>query len=458
NLVVDKSGPATSGVSAAPNPNNGNLPINQTSLAVRVSATAADTASGNSNIAAAEGFIDVVGANGSGFQFVPSDGQFNSPSEVILSDIPLSTVALLSDGNHTIYVHGRDAAGNWGGTSSTTLVVDKTRPTLSGVSASPNPTAGALSVTLTATANDATTGITAAEWFVGADPGVGLATPMTVSGTGPWNLSAAINVAAWTDGNYTLSVRAKDGAQNWSLVGTTVLTVTHPLYFSTLGNSNPPGVGGTSDDADIYFWSGTNYSRVFDATTFGLPTGASVDGYDRVDATHFYLSFSGTNTAVPGLGNVQDEDVVYYNAGVWSVFFDGTAHGMTANNQDLDAISVVGGVLYFSTSGSTNPPGVTGTADDADIYSWNGTSYARVWDATANGLPGGANVDGLVFIDATHFYLSFAGTTTAVPGLGNVADTSVVYNNADTWSNYFVGPSHGLTAGGNLDIDAFDLP
>ena len=35
-----------------------------------------------------------------------------------------------------------------------------------------------------------------------------------------------------------------------------------------------------------------------------------MDGFDRVDATHFYLSFS-ADTTVPGLGAVQDEDVVF---------------------------------------------------------------------------------------------------------------------------------------------------
>ena len=53
-----------------------------------------------------------------------------------------------------------------------------------------------------------------------------------------------------------------------------------------------------------------------------------MDGYDRVDNTHFYVSFE-ANTTLPGLGTVQDEDVVYYNNGVWSVYFDGTARGLT---------------------------------------------------------------------------------------------------------------------------------
>ena len=38
-LIVDKTGPATSGVAAAPNPNNGTLGVNSSTPAVRVTAT-----------------------------------------------------------------------------------------------------------------------------------------------------------------------------------------------------------------------------------------------------------------------------------------------------------------------------------------------------------------------------------------------------------------------------------
>ncbi|TKB28668.1 hypothetical protein FCL47_02545 [Desulfopila sp. IMCC35006] len=228
------------------------------------------------------------------------------------------------------------------------------------------------------------------------------------------------------------------------------------LYFSTAGNTNPPGVTGAADDADIYRWNNTAFARVWDASVNGLPNNANVDGLVVVSPTDFYLSFSANNTNVPGLGNVQDEDVVHYSNGTWSVYFDGTARGMTNNNQDLDAISIVGGTLYFSTAGNTNPPGVGGAADDADIYRWNGTSFARVWDASVNGLPGNANVDGLKYVDATHFYLSFSGNNTNVPGLGNVQDEDIVYYNNGTWSVYFDGTSKGLT-NNNQNIDAFDI-
>ncbi len=229
------------------------------------------------------------------------------------------------------------------------------------------------------------------------------------------------------------------------------------LFFSTLGSVNPPGVGGNADRTDIYNWHSATFTRSWDASASGvtLSTLSNVDGYDRVDAKHFYVSFS-VNTRLKGLGTVQDEDIVYYNNGKWSLYFDGSAHGLTAPGADIDAFNIVGQSLYFSTLGNVNPPGVTGRADDADIYRWNGRSYARVWDATANGFASAANVDGFVRVNATHFYLSFSPTTTRVPGLGNVQDEDVVYNNAGRWSVYFDGTAHGLTSN-NLDLDAFDL-
>jgi hypothetical protein len=215
-------------------------------------------------------------------------------------------------------------------------------------------------------------------------------------------------------------------------------------------------VAGTADDADIYSWDGTVFSRVVDATALGLAAGGvNVDGLKLVDSTHFYLSFTGDVT-LSGTLAVQDEDIVYYNAGLWSVYFDGTAAGLTAANQDIDAFEIVGSVLYFSTFGDTNPPGVGGTADNADIYSWDGTAFSRVVDVTTLGLAGGANVDGLVYVDATHFNLSFTGDGVIVPGIGAVQEEDIVNYNAGIWSLVFDGTAQGLTASAQ-DLDAFDF-
>ncbi len=241
------------------------------------------------------------------------------------------------------------------------------------------------------------------------------------------------------------------------------------LLFSTLGGLAPPGVVGGGDDANVYGWDGTAFARVIDGrgpNSLGLPRTADIDGVAQVDATHFYLSFRST-TAVPGLGNVADEDVVYYDNGTWSMFFDGSAHGIRSGI-DLGAISVVGDQLYFSTNNSAVPPGAGGAGDNADVYRWNGgSSYTRVMDATAApyGLPNrgalrGPNnpdVDGLVWVDATHFYLSFSNSNTNVPGLGRVQDEDVIYFDNGSWSVFFDGTANGLTAGGQ-DVDAFYVP
>jgi hypothetical protein len=135
------------------------------------------------------------------------------------------------------------------------------------------------------------------------------------------------------------------------------------------------------------------------------------------------------------------------------VYFDGTAHGLTTAARDIDAASVLGSKLYFSSVGNANPPGVGGTADDADICSWDGSAYAREWDATAHGLPGNADIDGLHMVAPDHFFLSFAATSTSVPTLGVVQDEDVIEYNAGTWSVYFNGTAHGLT-GALRDVDA----
>jgi FtsP/CotA-like multicopper oxidase with cupredoxin domain len=464
NLLVDKTAPTTTGLSAAPTPNNGTLAFNAGTPAVRVTASTMSDLTGpiNSTITGAEAFIDTVGVSGTGAVFSASDGAFNTTSEAGYTDIPLATVAQLTNGTHTIYVHAKDAAGNWGATTTTTLLIDKIAPAVTAVTAAPNPTLGATTVTLTATATDAGTAVTRAEWFTGADPGVGNGNPMTLTGTGPWSLSSApIDVSSWNEGAYTLNVRALDAAGNWNVPATTLLQVRGPLYFSTVGSTNPPGVVGTADDADIYNWSGTAFSRSIDAsaTPYNLPGGANVDGFDRVSATQFYLSFTG-QVNVPGIGNVQDEDVVFFNGTSWSLFFDGSVRGLTGTSAtDLDAISIVGGQLFFSTDNGAIPPGAGGVGDDADIYRWNGAStYTRVIDASAApySLPAAANVDGFVRVDATHFYLSFSADTT-VSVLGAVQDEDVIYYNNGIWSVYFDGTAHGLTAA-NLDVDAFDVP
>ena len=461
NLAVDETGPQTLGVSVEPTPNNGNRPYNSSVLAVRVMATTmTDPIAGNVNspIARAEAFIGTIGADGSGIPLLPSNGEFRLTTEGGYADIPLSTVRQLPEGSHTVYVHARDAAGNWGPMGQADLVVDKTSPTIAGLAGTPSPTNGATEVDLTGTASDASE-IIGAEWWLGTDPGRGHATPMTLTDAGPGDVTvgATVPVVGLGDGAYQVHVRVRDVAGNWSADVTTTLQVTGPLAFSTLGKASPRGIDGSGNYSYGYEWSGSDYAVAtdFTAAPYLVPPTANVDGLSQVDPTHFYLSFD-KNTSLPGLGTVQDEDVVFWNDGSWSVFFDGTSHGLRSPKEDIDALSVVGDELFFSTRGNVKPPRVRGKADNADIYRWDGRRYTRIFDASTNGVPGAANVDGYDQVDGEHFYLSFAAST-RIRGLGRVQDEDVVAWSLGEYSIYFDGTAHGM-AGKRHDVDGLDVP
>lgn len=233
NLIMDTNGPTTSGVTATPNPTNGMIGYNSSTAAVRVTAAFADTLS---NISAGEGFIDAAGADGTGFIFVPSDGVWNSISENGYADVPLTTIQLLSEGSHTIYVHGKDAAGNWSTSYGTVdLAVDKTAPVLTSVTLTPDAIAfGTANVTLDVVASD-NVGVTGGQYWID-----GTATPPATA-TAFVGTSTLIDTSTLPGGNHTVYVRVRDAAMNWSAVSSASLVVVEAVDDAvTVSASNAP--------------------------------------------------------------------------------------------------------------------------------------------------------------------------------------------------------------------------
>lgn len=277
------------------------------------------------------------------------------------------------------------------------------------------------------------------------------------------------------DDTFTYTVSDGNGGTDTAMVTVTVEAAPQPvvtLYFSTVAGGSGGSVVGVPapwDDADIYTSDTTGtYGRFIDANLapVNLPGAADVDGLHVVDADTFYVSFNGNaGTTVPGLGVVQDEDVVLYDAGNWSMYFQGSTCGLDASDgRDIDAISIEGGTLYFSTvagGSGGSVVGVPGPWDDADVYTWaeGATSCGRVLDASAVSLPGNADIDGLTVKGGT-YYMSFLGATTAqttvVPGLGPVNDEAVVSFGGTSWALYFDGT--GLSTSNGQDVDAVHVP
>ncbi len=225
-LTLDKTGPEAPLVTLAPNVLDLSGAPAVTSVKLTVLVTDALSAGVQTSVANAEAFIDVAGPDGTGFALFPADGLFDEASEAAYFDIPIANFINLAQGDHPVFVHGLDAAGNWGPLGAATITIDRgvadtEGPAITSIDVAPNPTNGAASVTLTAGAADAglLSDIAAGEWFVGADPGPGLGLPMQAA-DGAFDspselLRAVIDVSGWANGGYRLSVRAQDALGNW---------------------------------------------------------------------------------------------------------------------------------------------------------------------------------------------------------------------------------------------------
>lgn len=110
-IAIDQTGPTVSGIATSPSTNT---------LTVAALATDPLSAGVHSNVVAAEWFIDPATAPGAGSALTAADGGFDAPIESLAGTIDVSS---WTTGEHTLYLRARDAAGNWGPVSSTSVVV-----------------------------------------------------------------------------------------------------------------------------------------------------------------------------------------------------------------------------------------------------------------------------------------------------------------------------------------------
>lgn len=214
---VDSVAPVTTSVAGVPN-----LAVN----AVRVTASVSDAATGGSNITAAEGYLDGLTTP---VVFLAVDGTFTSPTEIVYGDFPLGS---LTTGSHLFRVRGRDAAGNWSALAQTTVVVERTAPTVGVVAVNPAVT-NASTVSVTAPASDVATGnsaIVGGELFVDTVGAFGAGMPMSVTLPAAPNstLTGSIGGAILSTlgaGTHTVHVRALDAFGNWSATASSTFTI-----------------------------------------------------------------------------------------------------------------------------------------------------------------------------------------------------------------------------------------
>jgi hypothetical protein len=244
------------------------------------------------------------------------------------------------------------------------------------------------------------------------------------------------------------------------------------LYFSTAGDTAIPGITGPFDDADIYAWDGVTFTRVFDASAAGLQNNADIDALLVEDSDTFYMSFNrNQGTAVPSLGTIQDEDIVKYDAGTWSLYFDGSLVGLGDNDgEDVDAFEILtNGHLIVSTVANPTVTGVASAADE-DLLECtptftSGTVTSCVWSMYFDGsditlTQNSEDTDGAA-VSGANLYITTAGAF-GVSSLSGGGDDVWVCNSVTTgatsacgsYTIFFDGSTNGVTD----NIDAIDLP
>ena len=142
-----------------------------------------------------------------------------------------------------------------------------------------------------------------------------------------------------------------------------------------------PG-GLTVRPGDVVRFNGTTYTLEFDAAANGIPNGVITDAVSEISPGDVLLSFDVTG-AVGGI-TADDEDLVRFKGGGFSLFFDGSAAGIDPS-LDLDAAHILSnnGHLLLAFDGSGTAGGVNFTAEDVLEFTPTNSGWALRYDGLA---------------------------------------------------------------------------
>ncbi|MFK7898569.1 MAG: hypothetical protein AB8G23_22235 [Myxococcota bacterium] len=141
------------------------------------------------------------------------------------------------------------------------------------------------------------------------------------------------------------------------------------------------GLGGdfVARAGDVVTYDGAGYTKTFDATAAGIPSGVTTDAA-TLNLSGLLLSFDTTVDLGGGL-YAADEDLVLWDGAAFSMAFDGSAAGLD-RALDLDAGHALGGDAYlvsFDTSGSVG--GIH--FQDEDLLRYVGGTWSLELDASS---------------------------------------------------------------------------
>ena len=237
-----------------------------------------------------------------------------------------------------------------------------------------------------------------------------------------------------------------------------------PPFFYNFSVDQPQVLGGKQvEDSDVVrLWylesdpSEHAFQIILDGDSVGLSAATEdVDALSISDnLVQYYLSTeSGGN--VPGVGNFDASDILMYDKLLdsWSLFLDGSEHGLDGLN--IDAFELLSADWYLISFDS--PTTLTGAggkiilADDSDVNALHGPSglWTEFFDGSNVGLET-EDEDVNAVSNVWGFEISTLGTAT-LPGLSAPGNSTSQPQSESQWSLSLDGSAYGITAG----IDAY---
>ncbi|MCP5032788.1 MAG: S8 family serine peptidase [Actinomycetia bacterium] len=174
-----------------------------------------------------------------------------------------------------------------------------------------------------------------------------------------------------------------------------------PLVMSLDRSGTLNGGALTYDRLDVLVWDGRSFAMVFDASDVGITSG-DLDAVYVVDDTTLLLSFE-YDTTISGLEVDDSDIVMFtgqlgeHTSGTFEIYFDGSDVGLIDSSGDVNALHVeADGSLTLSLRGNQSVPGV-GWVQDRDVLQFVPSSlgsdtsgtWTLVLDGSANGLDHG---------------------------------------------------------------------
>ncbi|MEW5986899.1 MAG: FG-GAP-like repeat-containing protein [Chloroflexota bacterium] len=240
------------------------------------------------------------------------------------------------------------------------------------------------------------------------------------------------------------------------------------IYFSATTDGTVDGIGYADEDILLFDPRSAAYSLYFDGSANGLSEDMDVDAFTILTDTTILMSFVTDTLDFPGLGVVDDSDVVEFNptTGAFEMYFDGSDVGLGEMDEaaDVDAIDFTPeGDLVISVLGDAEGLPV----QDEDLLSFTAISFGEVtsgtlslyFDGTGKGLADDTEDVTGVWIEAStgEIYLTTEGPFSVgdLSGDGNDIFICAPHGVACAFSLYWDGDANGL--GEDVVLDGLDI-